>query len=65
MAAAPLSAHLRVPINAQPLMRAMLRASCFPGAADHLVPINVCQFRPSHEAAEDRMPADIWRMAAR
>ena len=47
------------------LTRAILRDSCFPGAASHLEPIDFCPFRPSHEAAADRMQPQIWRMAAR
>ena len=30
-----------------------------------LMPINLCPFGPSHEAAADRMQPQIWRMAAR
>ena len=56
---------LRLLRNAEPLKRAMLRESCFPGAASHLMPINLCPFGPSHEAAADRMQPQIWRMAAR
>ena len=51
--------------GAEPLMRAMLRSSCSPGAAGFLAPPNLNPFKPSHEAAADRMQPHIWRMALR